>query len=227
MKKLFPILFFLYPITLLSQELQATDSEALLTVSVNDTKDNPSKGDVITFIGNSSGKSFSGVTGKNGKFNILIPEGDIYTVAYRMFGEDKKYTDLEIPSKEGLINFELNIIYELPKVYTLDNVYFDTGKSTLKPASFKALNNLAELMQNKTALEIEISGHTDNVGNAESNQKLSQDRAKSVRNYLLKKEITVERVVAKGYGDSRPVASNETPTGRQKNRRTEVKILKE
>ena len=73
---------------------------------------------------------------------------------------------------------------------------------------------------------IEISGHTDNVGDVEVNQRLSESRAKAVRAYLLKKGISGERVRAVGHGESQPIASNDTDEGKQKNRRTEVRILR-
>ena len=76
-------------------------------------------------------------------------------------------------------------------------------------------------------MEIEIAGHTDNVGTIESNIKLSKERANSVRNYLIKKGISAKRVIAKGYGETQAVADNLTPQGRKKNRRTEVRIIKE
>ena len=82
-------------------------------------------------------------------------------------------------------------------------------------------------MQLKKSMVVEIAGHTDNVGNKDANQKLSEDRANSVRNYLIKKGITTERILAKGYGDTQPVADNSTDAGKQKNRRTEVRTIKE
>ncbi len=82
-------------------------------------------------------------------------------------------------------------------------------------------------MKLKPSLVIEISGHTDNTGTTEINMKLSQDRADAVRNYLIRKGISAERVTAKGYGDTEPVADNSTDEGKAKNRRTEVRIIKE
>jgi len=73
---------------------------------------------------------------------------------------------------------------------------------------------------------IEISGHTDDVGDDALNLELSQKRAESVRNYLIKNGIASNRVTAKGYGETQPIADNSTPEGKAKNRRTEVKILK-
>jgi outer membrane protein OmpA-like peptidoglycan-associated protein len=79
----------------------------------------------------------------------------------------------------------------------------------------------------KKTLTIEIAGHTDDVGEPEANQKLSEDRANSVKQYLEKKGIAPERLTAKGYGDTQPVADNATASGKQKNRRTEVRIVAE
>ena len=87
--------------------------------------------------------------------------------------------------------------------------------------------DLVEVMKLKKTLVIEIAGHTDNVGSLESNQTLSANRAKSVRNYLIGKGISSSRVTAKGYGETEPVANNMTDEGRQKNRRTEVRIISE
>jgi outer membrane protein OmpA-like peptidoglycan-associated protein len=82
-------------------------------------------------------------------------------------------------------------------------------------------------MKLKPTLIIEIGGHTDNVGTPESNIKLSQERANAVRNYIINKGIAANRITAKGYGDTMPVADNSTEEGRSKNRRTEVSIIKE
>ena len=79
----------------------------------------------------------------------------------------------------------------------------------------------------KKGMVIEIGGHTDNTGKHAINMKLSQARANTVRNYLIKKGISPDRVKAKGYGDTQPVAPNDTEEGRKQNRRTEVNIIKE
>ena len=109
----------------------------------------------------------------------------------------------------------------------LENVYFETGKSNLKPNSFKALDDLVEILKIKTTMAIEIQGHTDNVGKEEDNLKLSQERANEVRKYLITKGIAETRVSAKGYGQTMPVADNGTETGKAKNRRTSLKVIKE
>lgn len=227
MKKLLTLALAAFALNAFAQDPQPTETEALLIVLVNNEKGKPLEAEPISFVGVKSKKVFSGTTKADGKFSILIPEGDKYKVKYKSFTEEEDFSELDIPSVPGLVNFEYTITVALPKVYTLDNVFFDSGKSTLRAESFKELNELAEFMKHKKTMVIEVAGHTDNVGNPESNQKLSEARANEVRNYLIKKGIGGERLQAKGYGDTQPVASNDTDAGKQKNRRTEVRIVSE
>ena len=132
-----------------------------------------------------------------------------------------------MPKVDGAYSFEYKITITPPKQFTLDNVFFDSGKSTLRAESNKELNELAEYMSLKKTLFIEIAGHTDNVGAPEANLKLSEDRANAVKKYLETKGIASARVTAKGYGDTQPTADNATAAGKQKNRRTEVRIISE
>lgn len=116
---------------------------------------------------------------------------------------------------------------ETPRtIVALNNIFFDFNKATLRQESVTELNNLVKLMKDNPKLNIEIAGHTDNVGPDDVNARLSQERANAVRRYLLDKGIASRRLRAKGYGASQPVATNETEEGRQQNRRTEFEILK-
>ena len=114
----------------------------------------------------------------------------------------------------------------------LDNVFYDFNKSSLREESFPSLDKLVDMLNQYSEIIIEISAHTDNIGNEKYNQKLSEARAKSVVKYLVSKGIDPSRLQSKGYGSTQPVAPNknddgtDNPEGRQKNRRTEFKILK-
>lgn len=229
MKKIiFLILFAGIAAQSFSQKLEPTDKDAKLNVSVVDDKKKAQEGELISFESVKTKKIFSGITKTGGKFEILVPKGDKYKIKYKTFTSETDYTTLDVPNNKGeLLEFDVEIQFELPKKYTLDNVYFETGKATIDPKSFKELDELAEYMKLKKTLVIEIAGHTDNVGNAEANTKLSQERANSARNYLIKKGIAENRVVAKGYGDTQPIASNNTEEGKRKNRRTEVRVISE
>ena len=165
-----------------------------------------------------------GVSDEIGKFSVMLPNDETYDASYKDRNGKLMSAPIELPGNQLLlINWELK--YELPRTYTLDNVFFDTGKSTLRPSSFAELDELVEVLNYNTAMSIEISGHTDNVGEVDINQRISESRAKAVRTYLLKKGIPEERVKAVGHGESQPIASNDTDEGKQKNRRTEVRIL--
>ena len=112
------------------------------------------------------------------------------------------------------------------KVYTFKAVNFKSGKYDLLPSSFQELDELSQFLMANPSTCIEIGGHTDNVGKAFNNRVLSENRAKSARNYLIKKGISSDRINYKGYDEAQAVANNETAAGRLKNRRVECKILK-
>ena len=110
------------------------------------------------------------------------------------------------------------------KIVRLDYVTFRTGSAELTPLSRYEIGNVVEAMKANDKLEIELGGHTDNTGNPESNLSLSQSRAEAVYKALIGGGIEEDRLKAVGYGQNRPIADNETPEGRQENRRTEFKI---
>lgn len=109
--------------------------------------------------------------------------------------------------------------------FQLRNVFFETGKFELKPTSTNELNYIVDILTTNPTLKIQVSGHTDNVGNEANNQLLSDNRAKSVMNYLITKGIPAERLTAKGYGSTKPITANDSEEGKSKNRRTEIEIL--
>ena len=109
----------------------------------------------------------------------------------------------------------------------LDNVYFKTGSATILAKSYPVLNDIAGqiiAMCEKSSAKVEIQGHTDNVGNADFNRKLSEKRANSVRSYLIKKGVKADVLTAVGYGMDKPIAGNDTEAGRSKNRRVEFVV---
>jgi outer membrane protein OmpA-like peptidoglycan-associated protein len=107
----------------------------------------------------------------------------------------------------------------------LKNIFFDTNKFDLKPESRSEIQKLVDFLAVNPTLHIEISGHTDNVGNDQINQTLSENRARSVYQYLVNSKIDAARLVYKGYGKTQPIAPNTTDDGRSQNRRTEFKII--
>jgi OOP family OmpA-OmpF porin len=210
----------------MAQKLEPSDKLALLQGTVTNLKGKPLGGEIIIFVNETTKAVVQVNTDTKGKFEALVPVGSTYELKYKNFTTDMKYTRMQIPPDKQA-TYEVEVKIEPPKEFVLENVYFDTGKSTLKPVSNKALNDLAEVLKLKSSMVIEIQGHTDNVGSEETNTRLSQARADEVKKYLMGKGIEGKRVQAKGYGPSQPVADNATENGRAKNRRTSLKVLSE
>jgi len=210
-----------------AQEKPATGNDAVFNFTVTSKSGTPRKGELIILKSRKTGKIYQGNTGIDGKCSVSIPPSDNYTIYYKLFADTVKYKQIEVPGDDHRVIYTLTLKFDPPKSYTLKNVFFETGRSSLKTESYPALNELVDALKSKTGLVIEIAGHTDNVGTPESNQKLSVDRANAVRDYLIKHGIEQKRVIAKGYGETLPVADNGTPEGREQNRRTEVRIISE
>ena len=124
---------------------------------------------------------------------------------------------------------QLNVILETREtarglIVNVSDVLFDTDSATLKPGAREKLARVAGILASHPDLKIEIEGHTDSVGTDDYNQRLSERRAESVRAYLVQQKIPPTAVDAEGFGESRPVASNATPAGRQQNRRVELVV---
>lgn len=161
-------------------------------------------------------------------YEITIPIGEKYGffakadnfIAINENIDTKKYSINQVVYKDLYV-----VPIEVGESLTLNNIFFDFAKASLRRESYNELNRLLEIFDMFPALTIEISGHTDSVGSNHDNQKLSEDRASSVRSYLISQNINPQLIKSKGYGEEVPVASNQTSDGRQKNRRVEFKIL--
>lgn len=165
-----------------------------------------------------------------GKYLVVLPAGKNYSVTVKDKQKDHLFYSEQINLKDnqdfGLIkeDVQLSQVKKGASV-TLNNIFFDFNAYTLRDESKIELNNVKELMDQFPKMKVEIIGHTDNVGSDEINQKMSQDRAQSVADYLITIGVPKKRLSTKGLGKEQPVATNETDEGRQKNRRTEFKIL--
>lgn len=107
-------------------------------------------------------------------------------------------------------------------VLTLGDVLFDSGRADMKPGALKTLEQLAAFLQENPERNVVIEGHTDSVGSAEFNQALSERRALTVKNSLIERNISSNRITARGFGPSKPLVSNDSAAGRQQNRRVEI-----
>ncbi|GIV37054.1 MAG: cell envelope biogenesis protein OmpA [Cyclobacteriaceae bacterium] len=184
------------------------------------------------------------VTGNDGKFLFRVYENEDYT----LIGEAEGYLTRRQPwsskgksvdpatLKELVTNITFDTIVvldkiEINKIFVLENIYYDFNKYDINPAAARELDKLAQILTDNPEIKIELSSHTDSVDTEEYNMWLSQKRAESAVNYLIKKGISPDRMIARGYGESRPIARNtnpdgtDNPEGRARNRRTEFKIL--
>ncbi|MDB5203371.1 MAG: OmpA/MotB domain protein [Ferruginibacter sp.] len=207
----------------------AIPKDAPVDVVVTDFKNNLRANEIIVFKSGANLKEYQGLTDDQGKFTVRLPAGDKYEIFILGFKDSTSYNVLDIPATQGNAYyknaFKVNIQFQPAKTFVLDDCNFETGKATLEESSYAVLDELVTYLNRKDDEKIEIGGHTDNVGKAASNLSLSLDRANTVRAYLLTKGIDPDRVTAKGYGMTVPIADNRSAEGRAQNRRTEVKIL--
>ena len=173
----------------------------------------------------------------DGSFKVVLPLDKNYSIratADKFFAVSESLM-LDSLVKEGYkeIHKDLYLVpIEIGQIVRLNNVFFDFDKWDLRPESFIELDRVVTLMKENPTLEIEMSAHTDSHGSDDYNFKLSDNRAKSVREYILSKGIDPNRIISQGYGETKPVVPNTNPDGsdspenRQLNRRVEFKILK-
>ncbi|MFD3408289.1 OmpA family protein [Aquirufa sp. HETE-83D] len=165
-----------------------------------------------------------------GKYKLVLPFGKNYGITAKAKGLIPASTNLDLSTMKGrYLELDDRDLSMVPLVKgntaTINNLFFDLGKATLKPESAPELKRILQVMSENKSLMIEISGHTDNTGSDEINNKLSLERANAVKENLLKGGIDTTRIRTKGFGKSKPKADNATEEGRQINRRVEIEIL--
>jgi outer membrane protein OmpA-like peptidoglycan-associated protein len=184
------------------------------------------------------------VTGNDGKFLFRIYENEDYNMLGEVDGYIAKrqtYTTkgkaVDPASLKDLINnitFDTTLVLERKikdKTFVLENIYYDFNQSFIREDAGKELDKLAQLLTDNPEITIELGSHTDSIDDQNYNRLLSQRRAESAVKYLIQRGIAPDRLVAKGYGEDKPIARNtnpdgsDNPDGRQRNRRTEFKIL--
>jgi OmpA-OmpF porin, OOP family len=207
----------------------AQAKDAPVDVVITDYKKNVLPHEIVVFRSQLTQKEYQGLSDNNGKFSLRLPAGDKYEIFILGFKDSTRDNVLNIPAAGPNASYKkpfvVDILFQPAKTFVLDDVNYETGKAVLKPESFPVLDELVAYLQRKDDERIEIGGHTDNVGKPAANMTLSMNRAKSVMEYLISKGIASERLVAKGYGMSKPIEDNSTAEGRALNRRTEVTIL--
>ncbi|MFN0215106.1 MAG: OmpA family protein [Saprospiraceae bacterium] len=191
----------------------------------------------VEFTDLKTGKVFVNASTKSdGTFLVCLPAGKDYALnvskdKFLFYSDHFNLTGNTTIDKPFLLNIELQPIGTVSTAagsmstpVVLRNVFFETGSAELRLESLIELDRLAQLLSTSPELNIQINGHTDHVGDDVLNQTLSEARAKAVQDYLLSKNIAPERLRFKGFGESMPLETNDTPEGRARNRRTEFVV---
>jgi outer membrane protein OmpA-like peptidoglycan-associated protein len=165
----------------------------------------------------------------DGSYKIVLPIGNKY--GFRAEAEGYIAVSRNDDFSNITVYMEIERVLELTPIRVgetvqLHNIFFVQSKAEIMPESEPELERLLKLMNDNPTLKIELGGHTDNRGSSSANVKLSQDRALAIANYLIGNGIDKRRLEYKGYGGTRPIASNASEASRQKNRRVEIKVLK-
>lgn len=165
---------------------------------------------------------------QTGEFLVVLPKGNEYGLFVQkegyLFHSENFQLQEDMPDAPYIINIELQPI-STGEILTLKNIFFETASAAILPPSEPELSKVVELMRKNPNMRIRVNGHTDNIGSETDNLKLSDNRAISVRNYLIQQGIDAARITTKGFGESKPIDTNATETGRANNRRTEIEII--
>jgi outer membrane protein OmpA-like peptidoglycan-associated protein len=163
-----------------------------------------------------------------GKYELKLPLGGNYTISASAPNYYPLYEAISTNNENSNVRIYKDLIIvpiEVGQSIRLNNIFFEIAKSKLKTESFSELNRVVQFLKDNPDIKIEISGHTDDVGKVASNIKLSEARAAAVGSYIISKGIPKSNIVTKGYGSTKPVASNKTKAGKAQNRRVEFTIL--
>lgn len=201
------------------------DKEVRISGRVTNSKTGESIPARIVF---KSDSVYTTASSKSGAYVILVPSTRIYSIEVDAKGyvNISEKLDIHTFQMQALeMNFKLQPI-EVGTLVSLKSVLFDQGTTDLLSESYEELNVVVDFLNSNPKVEIELEGHTDNRGDAKKNQVLSLQRVEKIKEYLVKKGISGKRIKGKGFGGTRPIATNDSEEARKLNRRVEFMILK-
>jgi outer membrane protein OmpA-like peptidoglycan-associated protein len=164
----------------------------------------------------------------NGYYKLALPSGKNYQFLAIKEGFYPNAENIDLSNLKSYTEIQRDLYLsplEVGEIIRLNNLFFDFAKSDIKKESMSELERVISLLKNNPIMQIEIGGHTDNVGDDASNLILSTQRVQSVVNYILSKDVPASQITLKGYGEKRPISDNSSDIGRAKNRRVEFTIL--
>jgi outer membrane protein OmpA-like peptidoglycan-associated protein len=206
-----------------SKDLTPNKTHAVLNISYTNFDDVPQRNKTLTFVGEKNPKTKISVkTNGYGEVSFLVPRLDSYRILCESLTGPFECGKTPYVSPKASYG-SVNVAFDDTRA-EIEGISFKAGSAELVPSSLSTLDKTIAALKKNSKAKVEIEGHTSSEGGEEYNQKLSEDRANSVRAYMIKKGIAQDRVTAVGYGYSRPKASNDTEAGRMQNRRIEVRI---
>ena len=206
-----------------AKDLAPNKTHAVLNISYTNFDDVPQKNKILTFVGKKNPKNKVTVkTNGYGEVSFLIPREDSYQILCESLTGPFECGETPYVSPRASYG-SVNVAFDDTRA-ELQGVSFKVGSAELVPSTLATLDKTIAGLKKNAKAKVEIEGHTSSEGGEEYNQKLSEDRANSVRDYMIRKGISKDRVTAVGYGYSRPKASNDTEEGRKQNRRIEVRV---
>ena len=207
-----------------AKELTPNKTHAVLNITYVNDDDVPHAKKTLTFVGVKKPKNkIKVVTDTYGEVSFHIPREDSYKILCESLTgpfECGETPYVSLTASTGGVT----VVFDDTRA-ELTGVTFKAGSAELVPSSLKTLNSAIAGLKRNTKAKVEIEGHTSSEGSDELNQTLSEERAASVRAYMINKGISPDRVTAVGYGSSRPKADNATEAGRKANRRIEIRVV--
>lgn len=223
MKRLIALTAFAAFVAAPAKDLAPNKTHAVLNISYTNFDDVPQKNKILTFVGKKNPKNKVTVkTNGYGEVSFLIPREDSYQILCESLTGPFECGETPYVSPRASYG-SVNVAFDDTRA-ELQGVSFKVGSAELVPSTLATLDKTIAGLKKNAKAKVEIEGHTSSEGGEEYNQKLSEDRANSVRDYMIRKGISKDRVTAIGYGYSRPKASNDTEEGRKQNRRIEVRV---
>ena len=205
-------------------ELAPNKTHAVLNVTYTNYDDVPQAKKKLVFVGQRKPKNKIAVTtDMYGETAFLIPREDTYTILCESLTGPYECGETPYVSNTASTG-GITVLFDDTRA-ELTGVNFKAGSAELIPNSLRTLDNAIAGLKRNAKAKVEIEGHTSSEGSDQLNQKLSEDRANSVMEYMIRKGISKDRVTAVGYGSSRPKADNGTEAGRKQNRRIEIRVV--
>ena len=206
--------------------IQKSDNVTYTKVSLSNEFNIPYPNTKIKFSGKRT--NLVTITDSLGQTAINIVQGDTIIVSCVINNKEYKFDNIiYIDDTQNISSAEISLQIDLyESIIELKNLNFESAKYDIKQKYYTDLNDIFGYLKQEKNINIEIAGHTDNIGDEVYNQKLSNDRALSVKSFLVQKGIDSKRIKCVGYGEQQPIADNSTEFGREKNRRIEIRILK-